>query len=297
MPRGWLKHQEKRVGKKCSRGGSSARSNMRNSSKSSKPPRIVDEDIYDHDFDYEFDYDFEYDYDDSETRTSQDTATTTSSLSSKATTMEEECPICCEVAPLIPLLRNCKHPPACHSCLREIYIHQAQEDVSNYPLRCYHPSCNLVVRDTQLIQHNLIQSKHELQKHYRLSTLQKAYAKPHVNMIVHCPSCDCPHAIRSQHIMKCRNCEQSFAIVREGVTDKYSTFAALDTLKSDKIGINDGWANCPQCDMIISKGDGCDHMICVCGADFLWGSALRTKERSKIRQVKTVAFATSVTQR
>merc|ERR1712125_156238 len=78
----------------------------------------------------------------------------------------KQCPICCEDRPLIPLMKNCTHEPACQQCLREIFVKKAQESVSNYPLICYHPSCKKPVHDAQLILHKLVRSDKELKKHY-----------------------------------------------------------------------------------------------------------------------------------
>ena len=70
-------------------------------------------------------------------------------------------------------MKKCNHPPSCLVCLRKIYVDHAQEDVSNYPLRCWHPSCTKVVRDTQLMQHNLIRSPQQLDRHYSLHLFSK----------------------------------------------------------------------------------------------------------------------------
>lgn len=294
MPRGWMKHQEKDVGKKASRGGSSSRkthkklddASLRSKKYASNSIKniILPKNLYDDDYEFD-DWDQDYDYDIFSCNDKPQTK--------KETIIEEECPICCEVAQLVPLLRNCNHSPACRSCLRKIYINQAQENVSNYPLRCYHPSCKLPVHDTQLIQHQLVQSEAEIKKHYRLSTLQKAYINPNVNSIVHCPHCDCPRALNTQNYIKCMNCKTPFAIAHDNKTNIYSTLAALNDLKRDKVGINNGWANCPKCGVIISKGHGCDHMQCFCGEHFSWQDAMR---RSKIKWSKdsSLAFATPV---
>ncbi|CAB9525481.1 expressed unknown protein [Seminavis robusta] len=51
------------------------------------------------------------------------------------------------------------------------------------------------------------------------------------------------------------------------------TRRVLETLPSDGVGQNSGWTLCPRCRIVISKGDGCDHMRCVCGWDFSWREA------------------------
>ena len=37
--------------------------------------------------------------------------------------------------------------------------------------------------------------------------------------------------------------------------------------------------NCPECDMLVSKTDGCDHMRCNCGAHWCWGCRYSFSER------------------
>lgn len=40
----------------------------------------------------------------------------------------------------------------------------------------------------------------------------------------------------------------------------------------------DKYGNCPKCQQLINKGDGCDHVKCPCGFEFWW----KTKEEFKI---------------
>ena len=58
----------------------------------------------------------------------------------------------------------------------------------------------------------------------------------------------------------------------------YATIPALENTTSDNFGINNGWAKCPQCGILIYKGDGCEHMKCVyCDHEFCWDEALEKK--------------------
>ena len=66
-----------------------------------------------------------------------------------------ECSVCWEVRELVPLFKNCNHDPQCQSCLRKLYVVQAQKDVFNYPLQCYHPYCKRRIHEAQLINHQL----------------------------------------------------------------------------------------------------------------------------------------------
>lgn len=182
---------------------------------------------------------------------------------------ESECPICCEVRPLISLMKKCKHPPACRECLHEIYVSQAQQNVSNYPLQCYHPECTKPILASQLINHGVFRSDEEIQKHHRLSMLSKAYSDSG-RLVAHCPDCDFPRLVRNQEKAHCKKCGSNFEITRDANHSKKSTIEALKAIKRDKIGHNYGWTFCPGCKMIVSKGDGCDHMTCVCGEEFYW---------------------------
>jgi hypothetical protein len=180
------------------------------------------------------------------------------------------CPICFEYkTDLLILMRNCRHPPACVHCLRELYIKQAQQNVQNYPLRCFDPSCTRLVRDTQVQQ--LARNQQEINQHYRLCVLQKSYKG--TQQISHCPQCDHPYHVQrrpeQQHkirSVRCRCCRTEYALL-EG-TDEMTTIYALESIVQDKVGINDGWCICPGCRLVISKGNGCDYMACPCGTHF-----------------------------
>jgi len=238
-------------------------------------------------------YDYSDDeYHDSLNNDSEEKLVPTSTLSSSASSPSpsrpsmQQCPICCEeVSSLTPLMKNCNHPPCCQNCLREIYINQAQQDITNYPLQCYHPCCTKVVRDTQLVQHNLVRSDAELKKHYRFTTLAKAYRDTQKKRVIHCPKCETPRVIGSSQeiVIKCKECHTKYAAFNH----YHTTIAAVEAFAYDTMGNNNGWARCPKCKMIISKGNGCDHMTCVCGHHFSWNKALKKKD-TRYNDVKLV---------
>lgn len=96
---------------------------------------------------------------------------------------------------------------------------------------------------------------------------------------VHCPKCDAPRGVGKlgdeDKVFGCRNCKCLYL-----VSPSYAIIRALENMKSDKIGINDGWANCPGCNILISKGDGCEHMVCLyCDHEFYWDDAQEKKDK------------------
>mmetsp|Transcript_29770 Transcript_29770/g.43318 ORF Transcript_29770/g.43318 Transcript_29770/m.43318 type:complete len:287 (+) Transcript_29770:37-897(+) len=203
-----------------------------------------------------------------------------------------QCIICAEEERhLIKLMSKCNHPLACYECLRKLYVSYAQEDVSNFPLKCFHPDCNRLVRETQLIKHSLVQSEQELAKYHRLSVLKKAYSGS--KRVVHCPTCDHPHHLNTamHRGVHCKNCRTYYEVEDEHTTFS-STLEAVNNFRKDRIGGNNGWANCPKCNLIISKGYGCDHMHCVCGHDFSWLNAVsRRQERPTNKVASFVTLA------
>lgn len=297
MPRGWKKRQG--LGSKVRRGGSSHSTKQTGtaistttfcaSSKISHTSRIPRNLALDHDdmIDYSYAFDKGDDFD----LYSYDDIDEHNSIPEKVS--EEQCPICCEVKPLFSFMKKCHHAPACQQCYREVYVKHAQENVSNFPIKCYYPSCEIHVATDNLVRHNLFHNIKEFKRHNTLTALSKAYKDPTRNKIVHCPNCDVPKVVRTQNFSFCIICKTRFAVVHEGVTHKLTTIKALDELKTDKFGHNNGWANCPNCNLIISKGDGCNHMICICGKDFSWDDAIAKRARKFGSSSMTTATATA----
>merc|ERR1712038_1795918 len=115
------------------------------------------------------------------------------------------------------------------------------------------------------------------------TTLAKAYRDAR-KRVINCPNCEMPHlSIREERVVKCKDCNTEFT----SINHYHTTIAAVEAITNDRIGYNDGWARCPRCKMIISKGFGCDHMQCVCGHDFSWTEALKKKD-NRYENVKIV---------
>ena len=267
MPRGWLKHKNRSVGRKTSRGGGSRHNNTKANCSNLKENgsdlnTLIDDDFYGAFEDENYESDVSSSLIDSR------------SIKEENTDNVKQCPICCEERYLINLMKKCTHEPACYQCLREIFVTQAQQNVSNYPLVCYHPECRKPIHDDLLIRHNLVSSDEELKRHYRLKTLGQVYADSERKKVVYCPACEEPIAIKSQTRLTCRQCNTNFYVAPEGESTRLTTIAAMETsFTHDREGTNDGVAHCPKCNILISKGYGCDHMQCFCGHNFSWESA------------------------
>jgi len=292
MSRGYLKNNTKAAGRKAGLGGGSKKCpKSPKKYASGKRAALYNDICYDID---EFDEyrDTEELYDDFflDSSTSHERE---EELDKKKEESSEECPICCNIRPLVKLMKGCNHPSACAVCLREMYINQAQQDVRNYPLKCYHPACDRIVTHAQLRQHNLCRSEKELTKHHRLHVLAKAYKGTRI--VAHCPDCDFPHEMNRQILITCKSCGFKYEVNDEvndeanGITPPpSSTIKAVESIKRDAAGVNNGWARCPRCSIIISKGGGCKVMTCACGHLFYWDDALREKERAPALKVARI---------
>ena len=187
--------------------------------------------------------------------------------------------LCFKEAPLVCLSNKCKwHEAACHQCLHHIYVTNAQKSPKGYPLTCFHPLCNQPVHAAQLEKHSIFASADEVRKHHEMLVLSKIQ-KTEGMKTVHCPKCNTPRGIGRlgdvDKIFGCRNCKSKYQ-----VSPCFATIRALENMKEDNIGMNDGWAKCPHCGILISKGDGCDHMWCIyCNQEFCWAEAQEKNSR------------------
>ncbi|KAL7564289.1 hypothetical protein ACA910_014352 [Epithemia clementina (nom. ined.)] len=297
MPSGYLKHQ-KGTSRKVARGGGSHRPRLplhvgekhSDAGRANKQPTrwtLGSEDDFfcyqsycseDREPYSEYDYYFDDNREKSDSTLQQDqdsfaVDTESSVKKSEAPPSSCFCPICCEDSvPLISLMNTCRklHDPVCYGCLRRLYVVDAQQSVTNYPLCCFHPNCKTPVGHVQLTSYRLVQSPGELTRYFRFMELAKGHRGGEATATAHCPKCDHPRTFKSSggpnRLFGCRKCHFEFVI-----PEHQSLVQAMEDLGTDEIGPNRGWAHCPRCKMLISKGDGCDHMTCgMCGNHFSW---------------------------
>mmetsp|Transcript_12247 Transcript_12247/g.16019 ORF Transcript_12247/g.16019 Transcript_12247/m.16019 type:complete len:313 (+) Transcript_12247:28-966(+) len=287
MPRGYLKNA-KLEGRKRTRGGGSIRGSCSGISRKEKQRGACGQKggsiwLYDPNLDL---YDDEEALDCGESESITDTnakiqmsnSARVSPTTSKGRAMD--CPICFETRPVISLMKGCSwHDSACYDCLRQIYVTRAQTSARNYPLKCFHPQCQLKIREGQLLKYGLIRSDKELKNYFHMSELAKGNIDGASS--VYCPYCDHPRAFKentssgqsvkvNNRAFSCRQCHKNFM-----VSPFRDIIQAMENFGEDEAGPNEGWCQCPECKMLISKGYGDDDMACNCGAYFSFAQAQR----------------------
>jgi hypothetical protein len=248
MPKGYLKHNTQ-VNRKVARGGASHQYTFRLHTKQGKPPCSP---------------------------MIEDFSAGAAKLQPSKVKVNEykvgECPICFETVPVINFSKKCSwHESACFSCLRRIHVTDASK---SFQTSCFHPLCQQPINFVQLVKHKLICTPEEIKTHHALVLHQKMkkMKDPHT---VHCPHCDFPRVFSKKlsgddRCQCCKSCGGRFL-----VSPDYATIRSLEWLEEDNAGLNDGWARCPHCGILISKGDGCNHMSCtLCYSAFDWSEAV-----------------------
>jgi len=298
MPRGYLKHCQE-IGRKNARGGSSSHSKNQ-VKKCKQPPETANRIWHRHtadDFVISTTMEEQQDHEKNQRNAVKDRLTKTESSYPKG-----ECQICLEEeVPLIALSTACAwHASACYKCLRNLYVVEAQINVSSYPLVCYHPHCKRPIKWGQLHKHNLITSPEENKKHHEMVDTAKKFkqleiykarfatiaaTRSKVDRVIACPHCDFPSFYtpkKGDEVYDCRWCNERYL-----VSPDYATIAALERCQgTDSIGIFDGWGRCPKCGILISKGNGCNHIRCgYCAHSFDWSKVVMKHARVPEQQI------------
>ena len=190
---------------------------------------------------------------------------------------EGECAICFEKRPLVCLSSTCRwHGAACEECLHRYHVTDAQNSTKNYPPKCFHPLCDHRISAAQLDHHGIFKSELQKETHHAMvvrAKIERSKRTKSALRTVLCPSCDMPRAVGRvdrDYVYKCRNCPTSYS-----VSPFYSTLRAIERFDwHDEIGGHECWKLCPYCEMVISKGDGCEYVVCGnCKYDFCWSEA------------------------
>lgn len=135
----------------------------------------------------------------------------------------------------------------------------------------------------------------ELQEHLSSTAFEElleqsfsSYIRLNPQLLKYCPSVDCGYVYRISDTPKMRTCPNCLVAVCTACQAQHGSMTcadykdlstggleAFERLKKER-GIKD----CPKCKTPLEKIDGCDHMICRCGAHICW-VCLRVFESSK----------------
>lgn len=180
------------------------------------------------------------------------------------------CSICLDAKCQVVDISKCKqNHVACIKCLEAYYL---QKDLELYPLHCF--ACTQYVSVLQLQRNQVITTPVQTKMVQKFRHLEKKQRQPDKWVFFSCPHCDITKSVRktSQSMVHtCTSCKKEFM----GTLNKEIMEIAevLTSLQSDNMGINDGWGRCPNCNFVVSKGSGCNHMRCTyCKHSFTWAS-------------------------
>jgi len=89
---------------------------------------------------------------------------------------EGVCSLCGKWTSLQRLTKRCRHESACLSCLHQRFIEEAQQSTTNYPLGCFHPSCQRRIRAPHIAL--IAKDDEEIRRHEGMHALaiQKQHA-------------------------------------------------------------------------------------------------------------------------
>ncbi|KAL3936815.1 MAG: hypothetical protein SGBAC_007948 [Bacillariaceae sp.] len=134
---------------------------------------------------------------------------------------DPKCYLCDKPGKFEKLFRKCKHESACFGCLRNSFVLDAKH-VCKYPLECFHPDCNLRLRNTQM--ERFVKSKEELQTYYDLNA--KATKRQDILEILR-------EALGNTEICRCPKCK--LLITKNGGCDHMTCICGTAFNWSDAI--------------------------------------------------------------
>eukprot|EP01088_Endostelium_zonatum_P019477 TRINITY_DN6740_c0_g1_i1.p1 TRINITY_DN6740_c0_g1~~TRINITY_DN6740_c0_g1_i1.p1 ORF type:complete len:541 (+),score=91.50 TRINITY_DN6740_c0_g1_i1:23-1645(+) len=229
----------------------------------------------------------------SSTSTSTSTSTTsTSTQSPTAPPPEVPCPICLNDFPQSDL-----HSFGCTDSLHKYctdccysYITAALSDISQFPLYCPGKTCKHPIEsscvETILFLSSAPQSvplttafdlktKFDRLQILSLNFKGKIITCPHCNEFCEKPD-ENPNNINNNRVF-CPSCRKDFCVKCEvhwhtGVTcEQFREREKTEDAKElEKMAKENGWQECKGCKVYVAKKNGCNHMRCLCRAEFCY---------------------------
>lgn len=194
------------------------------------------------------------------------------SRSRKVETNAQDCSVCWTEAEN-PVQTQCNHV-YCLDCFENLCLSASTQDAS-VQVRCAGDSnnCAKTLGLPELQEHLSSSAFEEL-----LEQSFASYVRRHPNLLRHCPSPECEYVYRIGGAAKMHTCPSCFVPVCTGCQAQHGDMSCTDYQEvssgrhaaNEKLKREMGIKDCPKCKTPLEKTDGCDHMICQCGAHICW---------------------------
>ncbi|KAI0889183.1 uncharacterized protein GGS22DRAFT_184760 [Annulohypoxylon maeteangense] len=181
------------------------------------------------------------------------------------------CEICGEDIPYAYFNRlSCGHMH-CVNCVRS-NAHMAYQSNPFAPAKC----CALIANNT--LKHCGVFSTKELKTY--IDKIEE-YTTPGRKLYCHDKQCSAfiPASYRGTRAGKCKKCglntcktcaqKSHFGPCKQEDVDALGPDDPLHNLANSQ-----GWKQCPNCRVIVERGEGCTHMTCICGQKFCYRCGL-----------------------
>jgi hypothetical protein len=211
-----------------------------------------------------------------------------SSAQARLNSQQTECLVCLETVPsseLIQITRGCNHPNStCKQCLYT-YVDINLRSKRHQQLKCPHINCSQsmgsedIKRTCGIVMHDLfihLQTVYAEQNHpnYRYCATPDC----RYGMIVNVPIVDRLNLSSDDHdrcLWECPECDGENCFLHRTTFGQCDDVQAhSNTTKNELELVNRAsgdFAQCPNCNMGISKDGGCAHMKCEsCSTEFCW---------------------------
>ncbi|KAI6091201.1 hypothetical protein F4821DRAFT_255018 [Hypoxylon rubiginosum] len=181
----------------------------------------------------------------------------------------ESCTGCGDQYPLNHLIKlDCNHYYCKGDCMDRM-VRTSLYSLQFQPVRC----CNEITVQ-QLTEMNL---DNHYAAHYAIR-LEEAQSQSADRLYCHHTMCRdyIPYGLRGKragtcircHRKTCKSCHQKSHF---GACDRSALEADRQALEPvHQLAREEGWQVCPNCHVIVDKMDGCDEIICACGAHFCY---------------------------
>ncbi|KAH6915589.1 hypothetical protein BKA70DRAFT_464905 [Coprinopsis sp. MPI-PUGE-AT-0042] len=186
----------------------------------------------------------------------------------------DTCPICYDEV-TSPDTLSCGHS-YCEGCLRHYLISAA--DSKTFPLVCMgeEATCGRPVA-IPIIERYLTASR----MNRLVDAAFLAYLEQNPRTFKYCPTPDCSQIYRCDNTKTSHQCPSCFFKIcgrcnEEAHTGIGCEEARIQRNPAEQERLNEEWAQrnnakrCPECRVMIIKGEGCNHIECRCGAHICW---------------------------